>query len=180
MPDNTKLYEESAGTIIFRNDSAIGPCVLLLKTYKKFDLPKGHLDGDETPVDAAIRESSEECGFDVEIGDDVELDPDFPIARLLRGTSPTDPIICDNINKKTGQIKKRVYLFPAETEFEDVRIRPNKDGIYEHHDHFWCPIKDVEMYPLHDYLKQGVVTASELYLTNIKINEAISKIRAGS
>lgn len=180
MPDKIRQFEESAGTVIFRNDSVLGPCVLYLKTYKKFDLPKGHLDGGETPVDAAIRESSEECGFDVEMSYDTELDPDIPIARFLRGASPNDPIICDNINKKTGQIKKRVYLFPAETEFSEVRIRPNKDGIREHDGHFWCPIGDVEAYPLHDYLKLGVITAVDQYLTHLKINEAINKIRSGS
>jgi 8-oxo-dGTP pyrophosphatase MutT (NUDIX family) len=180
MPEKNKAFEESAGTIVFRNDPEFGPCVLLLQTYRKFDLPKGHLDSGETPVDAAIRESSEECSIVVEVGHDVELDPSMPVARFLRGVSPDEPIICDNINKKNGQIKKRVYLYPVETEFATPRILPNKDGIREHQGFFWCPIDEIGAHPLHDYLKQGVLSAIDLYLTNIKINEAIVKLRSGS
>lgn len=180
MPEKFKPYEESAGTVIFRNDADLGHCVLLLQTYRKFDLPKGHLDPGETPLDAAIRESSEECSFIIELDENAELDDSMPIARFLRGASPNDPIICDNINKKTGQIKKRVYLYPVETKFATPRILPNKDGIREHHDTYWCPISEIGSSQLHDYLKQGVLSAIKAYMTHIRINEAISKIRSGS
>ena len=39
-------FEKSAGCIIFREDPdpERGTCVLILRTYSKFDLPKGHIE----------------------------------------------------------------------------------------------------------------------------------------
>lgn len=37
--------------------------LLLIKRLGKWDLPKGKIDGDETPAEAAVREVEEECGI---------------------------------------------------------------------------------------------------------------------
>jgi 8-oxo-dGTP pyrophosphatase MutT (NUDIX family) len=56
--------EFSAGGVIVRD----GECVVIVPTRRAADgskvlaLPKGHPDGDETPLDAALREVREEAG----------------------------------------------------------------------------------------------------------------------
>lgn len=50
---------------------------VLLHQHKKLDIllpPGGHLDRDELPHEAAIREAKEECGLDVEIQNFKKLD----------------------------------------------------------------------------------------------------------
>jgi 8-oxo-dGTP pyrophosphatase MutT (NUDIX family) len=58
--------EFSAGGVIVRD----GECVVIVPTRRAADgskvlaLPKGHPDGDESPLDAALREVREEAGVD--------------------------------------------------------------------------------------------------------------------
>jgi 8-oxo-dGTP pyrophosphatase MutT (NUDIX family) len=58
--------EFSAGGVIVRD----GECVVIVPTRRAADgskvlaLPKGHPDGDETPLDAALREVREEAGVE--------------------------------------------------------------------------------------------------------------------
>ena len=56
--------EISAGGVVFRCTPA-GPRYLLIHdAYGNWGFPKGHLDGDESPEDAARREIAEETGLD--------------------------------------------------------------------------------------------------------------------
>ncbi len=55
--------EVSAGGVVFRR-SADGVRVLLIRdSYKNWGFPKGHLEDDESPDDAAMREVREETGL---------------------------------------------------------------------------------------------------------------------
>src|SRR5437868_11884755 len=51
---------EAAGGLVQNNREEF----LLIKRLGKWDLPKGKLDYDESPEEAAIREVEEECGID--------------------------------------------------------------------------------------------------------------------
>lgn len=173
MKDET---EKSAGTVILREDPVLGLCVLLLQTYAKYDLPKGHVEKkDKTILDAAIRETYEECGFEVSTDPDVELSPNEPVGCLLRGI--TDPIKCLNVNNKTGSIKKIVYLFPVVTQCPTAVIRPNGD-VWEHQSYRWFPISEIAKSSLHPYLQPGVLEAEALYRTHKKVDEAIRRLRS--
>lgn len=48
-----------------------GNKILLIYRLKKWDLPKGKLDKDETPEAAALREVEEECNIKVELGEKI-------------------------------------------------------------------------------------------------------------
>lgn len=50
---------EAAGGVVFGE----GQQLLLIKRMGKWDLPKGKIDGEETPEEAALREVQEECGI---------------------------------------------------------------------------------------------------------------------
>lgn len=57
--------EVSAGGIVFRRIPGEGPRFLLIRdSYNNWGFPKGHLEGDESPAEAALRETAEETGLD--------------------------------------------------------------------------------------------------------------------
>ena len=57
--------EVSAGGIVFRRVPGQAPRYLLIRdSYKNWGFPKGHLEGDESPAEAAIRETAEETGLE--------------------------------------------------------------------------------------------------------------------
>ena len=56
--------EVSAGGIVFRHPPGEPARFLLIKdSYKNWGFPKGHLEGDESPAQAALRETAEETGL---------------------------------------------------------------------------------------------------------------------
>lgn len=59
---NARL-ETSSGGVVFRDQGGVQQFLLIKDPYENWGLPKGHLEGGETPVEAAIREVSEETGL---------------------------------------------------------------------------------------------------------------------
>lgn len=62
---------KSCGFIILSDDSKK---FLLLKHSDRFDLPKGHIEENETELECAIRELNEETGL---TSDDISIDSNF-------------------------------------------------------------------------------------------------------
>lgn len=59
----TEVIEKlSCGVVVVRQTEA-GWVTLLLRAYQNWDSPKGLLEGDETAMEAAIREVGEEAGI---------------------------------------------------------------------------------------------------------------------
>jgi 8-oxo-dGTP pyrophosphatase MutT (NUDIX family) len=57
--------EVSAGGIVFRRTPGEAARYLLIRdSYNNWGFPKGHLEGDESPAQAALRETSEETGLE--------------------------------------------------------------------------------------------------------------------
>jgi 8-oxo-dGTP pyrophosphatase MutT (NUDIX family) len=65
--------EFSAGGVVVRGDDVIVivPVKRAADGRRVVGLPKGHLDGDETPEQAAVREVAEETGVDAELIDEL-------------------------------------------------------------------------------------------------------------
>lgn len=55
--------ETSSGGVVFREHDGVLQFLLIKDPYENWGLPKGHLEGGETPVEAAIREVAEETGL---------------------------------------------------------------------------------------------------------------------
>jgi 8-oxo-dGTP pyrophosphatase MutT (NUDIX family) len=56
--------EVSAGGIVFRRIPGETPRYLLIRdSYNNWGFPKGHLEGEESPAEAALRETAEETGL---------------------------------------------------------------------------------------------------------------------
>lgn len=56
--------ETSSGGVVFRRTGEAAHFLLIRDPYGNWGLPKGHLEGGETPVQAAVREVAEETGLD--------------------------------------------------------------------------------------------------------------------
>jgi 8-oxo-dGTP pyrophosphatase MutT (NUDIX family) len=55
--------ETSSGGVVFRRDSTDVRFLLIRDPYTNWGLPKGHIEGGETPEQAALREVEEETGL---------------------------------------------------------------------------------------------------------------------
>ena len=56
--------EVSAGGIVFRRFGAEARFLLIKDSYRHWGFPKGHLEEEETPAEAALRETAEETGLE--------------------------------------------------------------------------------------------------------------------
>jgi bis(5'-nucleosidyl)-tetraphosphatase len=106
--------EHSAGVIVFRRDLSNADSqreYLLLDTGRFWDFPKGHVEVDESEIQAALRELREEAG----ISD----------ARLVDG-------FCHKIRyffrKKSAIISKTVVFFLAESQHREIKISAEHVG----------------------------------------------------
>jgi 8-oxo-dGTP pyrophosphatase MutT (NUDIX family) len=63
MPKRKPEREVSAGGIVFRRFGAEAHFLLIKDSYRHWGFPKGHLEEDETPAEAALRETGEETGL---------------------------------------------------------------------------------------------------------------------
>ncbi|HEX2669169.1 MAG TPA: NUDIX domain-containing protein [Gammaproteobacteria bacterium] len=110
----------SAGVVVVR-DTAEGPLYLLLRAYKHWDFPKGMVEADETPLEAARREVAEETGI---------ASLDFAWGEVYRETAPY----------ARGKVA-RYYL--ARTGQSEVALTPNpQTGIHEHMEYRWVDLDE--------------------------------------
>ena len=56
--------EVSAGGIVFRRFGPEARFLLIKDSYRHWGFPKGHLEEEETPAEAALRETGEETGLE--------------------------------------------------------------------------------------------------------------------
>ena len=77
--------EQSAGIIFFRKIQGEVNFLLLNYPSGHWDLVKGHIENNEKPKEAAIRESNEETGItDINFIDGFEEEIDFQMKHLER------------------------------------------------------------------------------------------------
>jgi len=55
--------ETSSGGVVYRREDSFPLFLLIRDPYGNWGLPKGHLEGGETPLQAAVREVTEETGL---------------------------------------------------------------------------------------------------------------------
>jgi 8-oxo-dGTP pyrophosphatase MutT (NUDIX family) len=112
----------SAGVIPLRR-TPLGWRMLVLRAYKNWDFPKGVVEPDEDPLDAAKRETLEETGL---------ADLRFSFGDAYRETLPY-----------AGGKVARYYL--AETSEESVRLPISELlGRPEHHEWRWVSFDEAE------------------------------------
>ena len=90
-PERARPTVVAAGGIVL--DDTTGPMRVLVvhrPSYDDWSLPKGHLDADESPVDAAVREVAEETGVRGLVTGDAGT-TEHPVT-LTRSGTPLDAI----------------------------------------------------------------------------------------
>ena len=106
----------SAGVVVVRN-SPEQRLYLLLRAYNYWDFPKGKVEADETPLDAAIREVQEESGL---------RDLHFDWGEVFIETRPY------------GRPLKIARYYLARTATERITLDVNPElGRPEHHEYRW-------------------------------------------
>ena len=110
------MLEKSAGIILFRREGdAVRFLLLKNAAHGHWDFPKGHIDPGEDEMQAARRETREECGIDA-----LEIVPGF----------------CEVIRYKVGANPKEVAYFLAEAQAEGVALSD------EHTDWRWATLDE--------------------------------------
>ena len=103
---------------------------LWLNKHGVYDIPKGHRDANETPIETAMRETYEESN----------------ISQLKFGWS------------KDYYVADQLVVFLAETK-QDARILPNKEsGLVEHDGIAWLNWEEM-MVGTYDYIAPAIVWA---------------------
>lgn len=112
--------EKSAGILIIQDNKILLGHPTRQTRQKVFSIPKGHVEDDESKIDAAIRETYEEVGLIVD-----------------KKYIEKEPILIEYNNKK-GIIFKEVYCFIARVpdgtypdDIPDDYLKPNSEGILE-------------------------------------------------
>jgi len=111
----------SAGVVVVR-DTPAGPLFLILRAYKLWDFPKGLIEADETPLEAALRETREETGIDA---------LEFAWGEAFAETAPY-----------SGGKVARYYVARATTDAVVLPINPEL-GRPEHHEYRWVALDEL-------------------------------------
>jgi len=104
-----KPVVQSAGLVIIQNNKILLVHPAGAQFWHSYSFPKGHVEFNETILEAAIRETKEETGIDVSI-DDIDVNNMYVI----------------DMKDKNGNLYKKVFYFIAKPE-DDIVI--NKDMI---------------------------------------------------
>ena len=117
---------ESAGVVIVDFSNPQDPKALCLRAYKNWDFPKGHLDGQETRREAALRETREETG-------------------LVPGDYKFSEFYAQSLIYRAGKDNKQVTYFLAERTSDTQPTLPvNPEiGKPEHQEWCWIPVSSL-------------------------------------
>jgi 8-oxo-dGTP pyrophosphatase MutT (NUDIX family) len=122
VPTDSRPPAFSAGVVVARRDSG-GWCLLVLRSYRNWDFPKGRVEPGEAPLDAAIRETAEESAIS---------DLDF---RWGEGYCETAPY-------RHGKVA-RYYLAETTQAFVTLPVSPEL-GRPEHDEGRWVDFDEAE------------------------------------
>jgi 8-oxo-dGTP pyrophosphatase MutT (NUDIX family) len=146
--------EVSAGGIVFRRQ-ADGPSHFLLikDSYQHWGFPKGHLEEDESPADAAMRETSEETGLD-----------DLVFHGPIR-------IIDWHFRFRGRHIHKYCHFFLFESPAAEVLPQAD-EGIT---DHCWLPLEEALQRLSYDNARGVLRRAGEMARTLVAVGAGRSR-----
>ena len=135
-------FEKSCGAIVFTRRGNEPLYVIVQEQAGAYSFPKGHMEGDETEEQTALREVFEETGLHIE---------------LMPGFRETDEY---DLAEKPG-VKKQVVYFLAEYAGEQLVPRPGEIKRI-----FLCAYRDALKYFPQEGARR-VLAAADRYLTRV-------------
>lgn len=136
--------EFSAGGIVYKIVKGKPEIALILDSYGRWALPKGHIENKEDPEIAARREIEEEIGLK-----DLKLIDELPKSEYWFKL----PVSRSSSRGKQGElIHKFLYLFLFEAE-STAKLTPLKSEIK---DAKWMTLDEIKKLELYDSLKDPV------------------------
>ncbi len=133
-----KVYRpKSCGFLIYRNNPARS--FLLMRHTDRWDLPKGHVDPNETNLECALRELKEETGIGA---DDIRLDEEFKFKHKYLVSNP---------RYGSGSRKKKLIVYLAEL-IQEVEIQVTEHAGFEWFE--WNPPHDIQERTINPLLKE--------------------------
>ena len=134
--------QKSAGVVLFRNASNKNKFLLLNYPQGHWDFVKGKIEQNETPHEAATRETKEETGItNIEFIDDFKefVEYDFRF--------------------KKEDIHKKVIFFLAKTDEKNIKLS------HEHNDYLWLAYNDALKKTTFENAKNVLTKANEFLST---------------
>ena len=123
------------------------------KKYKTWFPLGGHMEADEFPHEAAIREAKEEAGFDIKLLE-TELAPEIELARVVRIPAP----FCI-LHEGVGGVENFLdFIYIAET--EETIPHPAND---ESKDFKWFTYEELLSYEIKPHVKNTAITILNYY-----------------
>ncbi|MBM7621923.1 tRNA nucleotidyltransferase (CCA-adding enzyme) [Bacillus tianshenii] len=127
--------ETSCGVIIYQGKPDIRYLLVKSRANGHWGFPKGHMEEDETEIDAARREVKEETGLDVVILEDFKISMEYKISET---------------------VKKEVILFLGRPNSTSVTIQESEIEMYR-----WAAFPDAFKLLVYDSQKQILKQAHE-------------------
>lgn len=72
-------YEKSCGGIIYTEEDGVRRYLIIESIGGAYGFPKGHMEGNETEVETALREIGEEVGIHPTLIEDFKLTDEYPL-----------------------------------------------------------------------------------------------------
>lgn len=136
--------EVSAGGVIVRKRGDSWEVLLICDPKGKWTFPKGHLEGDESHLDTAIREIGEEVG----VHDLTYLADLIPVEYLFT---------------RDGLVKKTVHFFLFETAGETPLVPQLDEGIT---DAVWVPLAEAANQIGYPKTNKPIIKEAQLHLSS--------------
>ena len=136
--------EVSAGGVIVRKRGDSWEVLLICDPKGKWTFPKGHLEGDESHLDTAIREIGEEVG----VHDLTYLADLTPVEYLFT---------------RDGLVKKTVHFFLFETNGEAPLVPQLDEGIT---DAVWVALDEAANQIGYPKTNKPIIKEAQLYLSS--------------
>jgi 8-oxo-dGTP pyrophosphatase MutT (NUDIX family) len=132
-----------AGFVLFRKDTMNQPEPLMLTLINNkghLDIPKGHRDGNESPIDTAIRECFEECSIIIDKSSTIYGERKNGPLTLFCATTDQVPTITRNPD--TGLIEHQGWKWVTKKQFMSGcldYLKPGVDFFYSMHSRSYNP-----------------------------------------
>ena len=146
MQHMPRVFEESAGGIVYKKTEK-GFRFLVLKwrnsqNHVLYTIPKGHIENNETPIEAALREISEETGLQQRFFEVIKFIKKISFsftARHLEGNPTVDKDVHVFLVKYTGTFNPRVqrkerfvgYDWVEMKDLKKLNMKPNISEIVQ-------------------------------------------------